>query len=229
MTKLLVCEDEDSIRSFVVVNLLRAGYEVIEAGSGEEALEQYDRHPDVAVALLDVMMPGIDGFETCRRLREKNQRMGIMMLTARSADEDKVGGLQSGADDYVTKPFSTAELVARVNALCRLMAVHTDAAEPTGCLQSGDFLLDLQQNRLTCRGKPVELTQVECQIMALFFRNPEKLLTRAEILKEVWHQDYADDKIVDVNIRRLRMKVEADPSSPRHLCTVWGRGYQWHG
>ncbi|MBE6807696.1 MAG: response regulator transcription factor [Ruminococcaceae bacterium] len=229
MTKLLVCEDEDSIRSFVVVNLLRAGYEVIEAGSGEEALEQYDRHPDVAVALLDVMMPGIDGFETCRRLREKNQRMGIMMLTARSADEDKVGGLQSGADDYVTKPFSTAELVARVNALCRRMAVHTDAAEPTGCLQSGDFLLDLQQNRLTCRGKPVELTQVECQIMALFFRNPEKLLTRAEILKEVWHQDYADDKIVDVNIRRLRMKVEADPSSPRHLCTVWGRGYQWHG
>ncbi len=230
MIKLLVCEDEESIRSFVVVNLRRAGYQVIEAGSGEEALERYDQHPDIVAALLDVMLPGIDGFETCRRLREKNQMMGIMMLTARTGEEDKVGGLQSGADDYVTKPFSTAELVARVNALCRRLAVHTDVAEQSGRLQSGSFVLDMRENRLVCKGQPVELTQVECQIMAMFFRNPQRLLTRTEILKEVWHhEEYADEKIVDVNIRRLRMKVEEDPSSPHHLRTVWGRGYQWHG
>lgn len=230
MTKLLVCEDEESIRSFVVVNLRRAGYEVVEAASGEEALEQYDRDPEIGVALLDVMLPGIDGFEVCRRLRQRNPMMGIMMLTARSTDEDKVGGLQSGADDYVTKPFSTVELVARVGALCRRLTAHTGVSERAGRLTSGAFVLDMRQNSLECKGKSVELTQLECQIMALFFRNPDRILTRSEILAEVWHsQDYAEEKIVDVNIRRLRMKVEADPSSPHHLVTVWGRGYQWRG
>ena len=227
MIKVLVCEDEESIRSFVVVNLRLAGYTVLQAASGEEALEQYEQNPDIAVALLDVMLPGIDGFETCRRLRSRNPVMGIMMLTALSGEAEKVGGLQSGADDYVTKPFSTVELVARVNALCRRLVVQTETAD-TARVVSGDFLLDMSANTLTRRGETVELTPVECQMMALFFRNPGRLLTRLEILEGAWHnQEYVDEKIVDVNIRRLRMKVERDPSSPHHLKTVWGRGYQW--
>ena len=119
MKKILICEDEESIRSFLVVCLRRAGYAVVEAGSGEEALSRYDADPSVDMALLDGMLPGIDGFETCRRLRQKNDRMGIIMLTALTREEEKVDGLRSGADDYVTKPFSTAELVARVDALYR--------------------------------------------------------------------------------------------------------------
>ncbi len=225
--KILVCEDEESIRSFVVVNLHRAGYEVIEVGSGEEALDAYAADPTVAVALLDVMLPGIDGFETCRRLRRASAKLGILMLTARSGEADKVDGLQSGADDYVTKPFGTAELVARVNALCRRL--DTDAPDRTAQLRSGDFVLDLRSDSLSYRGKPIELTQVECQIMALFMRRAGQLLSRTEILNTVWHHgDYVDEKIVDVNIRRLRMKVEENPSAPRHLQTVWGRGYQWN-
>ncbi len=231
MKKILVCEDEVSIRSFVVVNLRRAGYEVIQAGSGEEALAAYAADPTIAIALLDVMLPGIDGFETCRRLREQNGEMGIIMLTARTREEEKVGGLRMGADDYVTKPFGTAELIARIDALYRRLesrsAASTNYIEQ---ISSGAFTLDLRTRRLFHGGNPVELTQVEFQILELFFRNPGSILPRGEILQKVWGDEaYGDDKIVDVNIRRLRMKLEADPSSPRHLLTVWGRGYQWNG
>lgn len=231
MRKILVCEDEISIRSFVVVNLRRAGYEVQEAGSGEEALALYQKHPDTAIALLDVMMPGIDGFETCRRLREMNQRMGIIMLTARTQETEKVNGLRMGADDYVTKPFGIAELLARVAALDRRLS--SAAAAEINVLEqltSGEFTLNLRQRQLCKDGTPIELTQMEYQIMEYFFQNPQKPLGRLEILRQVWGEEYVgEEKVVDVNIRRLRMKIEEDASEPRHICTVWGMGYQWNG
>lgn len=229
MKKILVCEDEESIRSFVVVNLRRAGYRVIEAATGEEALTRYEADPTISIALLDGMLPGIDGFETCRRLRQMNSRMGIIMLTALTREEEKVGGLKAGADDYVTKPFSTAELLARIESLSRRLQVPSEGEE-SAWLHGGDFLLDLRSHTLQYEDKTVELTQIESQIMAFFLQNPGRIVTRAEIMEAVWqNEEFVDDKIVDVNVRRLRMKVEADPSVPRHLQTVWGRGYQWNG
>ena len=227
MRKILICEDEASIRSFVVVNLRRMGFEVLEAASGEEALALYEADPTVSIALLDGMLPGIDGFETCRRLREKNETMGIIMLTALSREEEKVNGLRVGADDYVTKPFGIAELLARVEALYRRLQRPADAGEK---LHSGDLTLDLRTHCLLRDGETVELTHIEFRMLEFFFRNPDRLLTRSEILEQVWQNEaYVDDKIVDVNVRRLRMKVETDASTPRHLLTVWGRGYQWNG
>lgn len=228
MKKILVCEDEESIRSFVVFNLRRAGYTVTEAASGEEALARFAEDPTVPMALLDVMLPGIDGFETCRRLRRQSRTMGIIMLTALSREEEKVGGLRAGADDYVTKPFGTAELVARVEALYRRVSAQTEVTD-VGELRCGDFILDMRGDRLFRRGEWVELTQVETRILTCLMHRGGDLVTRAEILDAVWHnEEFIDDKIVDVNIRRLRVKVETDPSVPRHLQTVWGRGYQWN-
>ncbi len=230
MSKILVCEDELSIRSFVVVNLRRAGYEVIEAGSGEEALALYEKHPDAAIALLDVMLPGIDGFETCSRLRAQSETMGIIMLTARTQETEKVNGLKMGADDYVTKPFGIAELLARVAALARRLSPSAATVNYLEQLTSGAFTLNLRQRQLCKDGVPIELTQMEYQIMEYFFQNPQKPLGRLEILRQVWGNEYVgEEKVVDVNIRRLRMKIEEDPSEPRHICTVWGMGYQWNG
>ena len=228
MKKILVCEDEESIRSFVVFNLRRAGYTVIEAASGEEALDCFKEDPTISMALLDGMLPGIDGFETCRRLRQQSRTMGIIMLTALSREEEKVGGLQAGADDYVTKPFGTAELVARVEALYRRVNAQAEVTD-VGEIRTGDFVLDMRGDRLFRRGEWVELTQIETRILTCLMNRCGGLVTRSEILEAVWHnEEYVDDKIVDVNIRRLRMKVETDPSVPRHLQTVWGRGYQWN-
>ena len=181
MKKVLVLEDEANIRSFVVINLKRAGYEAIEAETGEEALAQLKRNPDIKVALLDIMLPDMDGFEVCRRIRASDSHIGIIMLTARTQEMDKVTGLMTGADDYVTKPFS-----------------------------------------------PAELTEVEYSIMKLFMDNPGKALSREEILDSVWGRDYFGElKIVDVNIRRLRIKIEDDPTNPTFITTVWGYGYKW--
>ena len=228
MKKILICEDEESIRSFLVVCLRRAGYTVVEAASGEEALSRYDADPTITMALLDGMLPGIDGFEVCRRLRRRDSRMGIIMLTALTREEEKVGGLQSGADDYVTKPFSTAELVARVDALHRRLQLPTTDGEDAARMHSGDYVLDRNANTLQWDGETVELTQLECLLMTYFLKNPGRLITRSELLESVWRsEEYAEEKIVDVNIRRLRMKVERDPSNPKHLQTVWGQGYQW--
>ncbi len=230
MTKILVCEDELSIRSFVVFNLERAGYTVIQAGSGEEALAAYDADPAISIALLDVMLPGIDGFATCRGLRQRSSAIGIIMLTARTQEAEKIEGLQMGADDYVTKPFSIAELLARVEALDRRLQAAAQTVNYLEQIRSGAFVLDLRTRRLLREDTPVELTQVEYQLMECFFRNLGNPLSRAELLRAVWgSDDYGEEKIVDVNIRRLRMKIEPDPSTPRHLVTVWGRGYQWNG
>ena len=225
MKKVLVLEDESSIRSFIVINLQRAGYEVIEAESGEEALEKLQQNPDVRVALLDIMLPGIDGFEVCRRIRASNSRIGIIMLTARSQEMDKVTGLMTGADDYVTKPFSPAELTARVDALMRRSGGEE---ENTGEIRQAPFLLNTRNRTLEKNGQRIKLTQVEYSIMHLFMENPGKAMQREEILDRVWGRDYFGElKIVDVNIRRLRLKIEDDPTNPTYITTVWGYGYKW--
>ncbi len=232
MKRILVCEDEASIRDFVVINLKRSGYEVVEAGSGEEALQKFEElKGDVDIALLDIMLPGMDGFAVCKELRQKSSSMGIIILTARTQEMEKVGGLMMGADDYVTKPFSPSELMARVDALYRrVMALRS--REEVSYLEeivSGDFVLNLRSRTLLKHGQPIELTQVEFQIMEYFFTNPGKALSRTNILTRVWGEEYfGEEKIVDVNIRRLRMKIEEDPSSPQHILTVWGMGYKWN-
>jgi DNA-binding response OmpR family regulator len=227
MRKILVLEDEANIRSFVVINLKRAGYETIEAETGEQALELLQRNPDVKVALLDIMLPDIDGFEVCRRIRAGNNKIGIIMLTARTQEMDKVTGLMTGADDYVTKPFSPAELTARVDALFR----RTGGDEPevdTGEISQPPFLLNTRNRTLEKNGQRVKLTQVEYNIIKLFMDNPGKALSREEILDSVWGRDYFGElKIVDVNIRRLRIKIEDDPQNPCYITTVWGYGYKW--
>ena len=225
MKKILVLEDEANIRSFVVINLNRAGYETIEAGTGEEALEQLRLNPDVRVALLDIMLPDMDGFEVCRRIRAGNSKIGIIMLTARTQEMDKVTGFMTGADDYVTKPFSPAELTARIDALYR--RIGGDMMDD-GEIQQPPFVLNTRKRTLEKNGQRVKLTQVEYAIMKMFMENPGKALSREEILKSVWGENYLGElKIVDVNIRRLRIKIESDPTEPEYLTTVWGYGYKW--
>ena len=230
MKKILVCEDEADIREFVVINLKRAGYDVTEVSCGEDALEVFDQQQgQFDVALLDIMMPGIDGFTVCKRIREKSSSIGIIMLTARTQEMDKVGGLMLGADDYVTKPFSPSELVARVDAIHRRVTMARSAQETVSTLrQSGAFTLDVKSRTLYKNGEQIDLTQVEFQMMELFLDNPNTAIERSEILHKVWGEQYSgDEKIVDVNVRRLRMKVEEEPSNPKHLLTVWGYGYKW--
>ena len=192
MKKILVCEDESAIRDFVVINLTRAGYDVVEADCGETALKKYDENDgEFDIAILDVMMPGID---------------------------------------YVAKPFSPSELLARVDSLYRRVALAQSRSENNFKeeLKSGDFTLNLRNRALLKNGKMIELTQVEFQIMEYFFSNPGVALDRIDILNHVWGDAYVgEDKIVDVNIRRLRMKVEDEPSNPKHIITVWGLGYKW--
>ena len=225
MKKVLVLEDEFSIRSFIVINLRRAGYEVVEAETGEEALEKLESHRDTRVALLDVMLPGIDGFEVCRRIRVTNPHIGIIMLTARAQEMDKVTGLMTGADDYVTKPFSIAELTARVDALMRRSGGN-DTTE--GEIRQDPFLLNTRNRTLEKNGQRIKLTQVEYAIIKMFMENPGKALSREEILDMVWGRDYFGElKIVDVNIRRLRLKIEDNPTTPTYITTVWGYGYKW--
>ena len=227
MKKILVLEDERNIRSFVVINLRRSGYEPIEAENGMEALEKWKVNPDICLALLDVMLPDIDGFEVCRRIRASGSKMGIIMLTAKSQEIDKVTGLMTGADDYVTKPFSPAELTARVDALIRRLGVDEDE-KANAELQSGPFTLNTRNRTLEKNGERLKLTQIEYQLMKLFMENPGKAMSREDILTAVWGNDFKGElKTVDVNIRRLRIKIEADPTEPEYLTTVWGYGYKW--
>lgn len=229
MKRILVCEDEDVIREFVVINLQRAGYEVVDVNSGEKALETYDScGGDFDIALLDITLPGIDGFGVCKKLRERSPTMGIIFLSARSQEMDKVSGLMMGADDYVTKPFSPSEVVARVDAVYRRVSMAAGTPKVSAEITSGPFVLNLKSRTLTKNGQPVELTQVEYQIMELLLKNKGTALERTRILREIWgDQVYSDVKIVDVNIRRLRIKVEDEPSAPAYVLTVWGFGYKW--
>ena len=223
--KVLVLEDEDNIRAFVVINLKRAGYETVEFALGEAAAAYLRDNRDVAIAILDVMLPDVNGFDVCRRIRGMGSKIGIIMLTAMGQEGDRVTGLMTGADDYVTKPFSVAELVARVDALYRRVC---GAGFQSDSLISGDYELNLRSRELKCRGKKIELTQVEYLLMKTFLENPDKALSRDTIMGLVWGPEYQGDlKVVDVNIRRLRLKIEEDAAAPRHIVTVWGYGYKW--
>ena len=226
MKKVLILEDEMNIRSFVVINLRRAGYEVVEAGTGQEALSKLESIPDIGVAILDVMLPDIDGFEVCRRIRATGTKIGVIMLTARTQEMDKVTGLMTGADDYVTKPFSPAELVARIDALFR--RIGGEAGANSELLTQGPFVMNTRNHTLEKNSTRIRLTQVEYSIMKLFMQNPGRALSREDILSAVWGREYEGElKIVDVNIRRLRIKIEDDATVPTFITTVWGFGYKW--
>ena len=230
MVKVLVVEDEASIRELIALNLQMAGWEVLEAENGERGLRRLKEEGPCDAAVLDVMLPGIDGFSLCESIRRDDQNIGIIILSAKGLEEDKIRGLSIGADDYMTKPFSVSELLARIEALCRRVnrGKNQPAAKETR-LVSGKFVLD-EASRILYKGEtPIDLTQVEFQIMELFFRNQGTALVREKILEGVWGPGYFGDvKIVDVNIRRLRMKIEDEPSSPKHILTVWGYGYRWN-
>lgn len=232
MKRVLITEDEAAIREIIAITLKRAGYDVTEACDGQQALDIYaEKNGEFDVVLLDIMMPNVDGLEVCKRLRGVSSTVGIIMLTAKTQEMDKVSGLLMGADDYITKPFSPSELMARVDSVYRRVAMNTQA--PTQPVRADKitlepFELNLRNRALYKNNELIELTQVEFQIVEYFFSNPGKALSRNDILKEVWGESYfGDEKVVDVNIRRLRMKIEDQPSIPKHLVTVWGMGYKW--
>ena len=224
--KLLLLEDESSISEFVEITLIKAGYAVLTADRGEDAIRMIDGDPSIDIAILDVMLPDISGFDVCKHIRSLGRRTGIIMLTARSQESDRITGLMLGADDYVVKPFSPSELVLRVDALYR--RVNPSPDEPETVIALGEFELDERARILTRNGSPIELTQVEYQMVSTFFENAGKALSREDILHAVWGDGYKGDvKIVDVNVRRLRIKLEENPAVPTHLLTVWGYGYKW--
>ena len=233
MKKVLIAEDEASIREFIVINLKRSGYDVVEAENGEEAINKYEEeNGNIDVAVLDIMMPLKDGLEVCKYLRAKSSKIGIIMLTAKTQEMDKVTGLLVGADDYLTKPFSPSELMARVDAVYRRVSIMNEnekaAVANPDLTTVGDFSLDYRDRILYKNGSPIELTQIEFQLLDYLFKNPDVTLSRSDILNKVWGDGYfVDDKVVDVNIHRLRNKVEDEPTQPKHLITIWGRGYKW--
>ena len=232
MKRILIVEDEAAIREFEAINLKRVGYTVEEAGSGEEALDIYDNDAQgFDIALLDISMPGMDGFTLCKELRSRSENLGIIMLTARTQEMDKISGLMLGADDYITKPFSPTELLARVDSLYRRVEMNSakQIQVSPDDITLGDFTLNLRRRTLLKSGVNIELTQVEFQMIEYFFTNPDVALDRTDILNRVWGSNYfGEEKIVDVNIRRLRKKIEDDPSEPKKLVTVWGMGYKWN-
>ena len=206
MRKVLVLEDESSIRSFIVINLRRAGYEVVEAETGEEALDKLHENPDTLVALLDVMLPGIDGFEVCRRIRATNPRIGIIMLTARSQEMDKVTGLMNGADDYVTKPFSPVELTARVDALIR-----RSSGRPSPLLTYGNVAFDPETRKVTSAGREVVLSPKETALLELLLLNKNKVLSKEAIESKIYSwDDEVSSNAVEVHIHHLRKKLGKD-------------------
>ena len=233
MKKVLIAEDEASIREFIVINLKRSGYDVVEAENGEEAINKYEEeNGNIDVAVLDIMMPLKDGLEVCKYLRAKSSKIGIIMLTAKTQEMDKVTGLLVGADDYVTKPFSPSELMARVDAVYRRVSIMNEnekaAVANPDLTTVGDFSLDYRDRILYKNGSPIELTQIEFQLLDYLFKNPDVTLSRSDILNKVWGDGYfVDDKVVHVNILRLRNKAEDEPTQPKHLITIWGRGYKW--
>lgn len=223
--KIMIIEDEDSIRGFLKINLHRENFIVIEAASGEEGLSKITlEKPEVV--LLDVMLPGIDGFEVCSIVRKEFPQIGIIMLTARSQDLDKISGLECGADDYVVKPFNPIELILRVKALLR--RASEAEKEDDNSIASGEIRIDKYAKTVHKNSTEISLTPKEYLLMKLFLENQGKAFSRDELLNIVWGYDFVGDaKIVDVNIRRLRAKIEGDSSNPTYIETVWGSGYRW--
>ena len=222
---ILVVDDDREIVRAIALNLESEGYNVFKAYDGMEALD-LAMTKDIHLILIDVMMPKLDGLSAIMKIRER-KNLPIIVLSAKSEDSDKVIGLSMGADDYVTKPFSPAELTARVDALLRRMGENTPATH-TGELYQPPFLLNLTNRTLEKNGERVKLTQIEYAIVKLFMENSGKALAREEILDAVWGKGYFGElKIVDVNVRRLRLKIEDDAQEPKYISTVWGFGYKW--
>lgn len=227
--KVLILDDEDSIRQFMKINLEYQGYQTVEAATGEEALKIFEEK-NPAVAILDVMLPGISGFDVCQAIREKSPRTGIIMVSAKSQDIDKILGLERGADDYIIKPFNPQELILRVRSLMRRVNLTTAETESksTKTLSDGPFTLDLYSKTFYKNQDEIDVTPTEFTILKNFIQNKGKAMTRDEIMEETWGENYSNDtKIVDVNIRRIRAKIEQDPAKPQFIETVWGTGYRW--
>jgi len=224
--RILVLEDEKSIRSFIKIKLRGSGYEVIEAESGQEAIDRMDNRVDIA--LLDVMLPDIDGFEVCSILREKYDQLGIIMITAKGMEDDKVTGLRKGADDYIVKPFSPKELIARIQSLLRRLDIGSTNKYKNNRVTIGPFALDMDKKTLKKYETYISLTPTEYAIISFLIHHKNRVISRDELLDQVWGVDYFGDiKTVDVNVRRIRQKIEEDPSQPLFLKTVWGHGYIW--
>ena len=221
MKKILVLEDEENIRSFVVINLKRAGYQTIEAATGEEALVALKENPDVKVALLDIMLPGIDGFEVCRRIRAMDNKIGIIMLTARSEERDELQGFELGVDEYISKPFSPKILVARVNAILR----RTLGSAGGDVIEAGGIVIDKAAHIVKIDGKPVELSYKEFELLAYFVENQGIALSREKILNNVWNYDYfGDARTIDTHVKKLRSKLG---DKGEYIRTIWGMGYKF--
>ncbi|MGD6834486.1 response regulator transcription factor [Sutcliffiella halmapala] len=223
MAKILVVEDEDSIRSLIALHVKRAGHHVLEASSAEAAIDIIKHHTPL-LALLDIMLPGIDGLHLCRYIKKEKPSTGIIMLTAKTQEDDKITGLKLGADDYIAKPFSPKELLARMEAVARRLP----GQEEQKAIHSGPFTLDLVKEELSLNQKPVSLTPTEYGIIKFLIEKSPIPLSRDDILDKVWGKHYVGDiKVVDVNIRRLRKKLEPIPSNPAFIQTYWGKGYVW--
>ncbi len=224
--KILIIEDEESIRSLLKVSFKSGNYYILEAGSGEDGIKiAKAEKPDLV--LLDIMLPGIDGFMVCEVLRKEFPQIGIIMLTAKGQDADKICGLKFGADDYVIKPFNPTELVLRVQALLRRICENSKMNQ-SASMKSGPFKIDINAHIVYKQDKILEMTPKEYLLMKLFIENPGKAFTRDELMDRVWGWNFmGDSKIVDVNIRRLRKKIEEDASNPIYIETVWGTGYRW--
>lgn len=226
MNTILIIEDELSIRTFVNINLRKKNYQIFEAENGEEAL-RIIKNNKIDIVLLDIVLPGIDGYQVCLEIRRLGLSVGIIMLTARSQEEDKIKGLAQGADDYLTKPFSMAELDARIISLLRRMNYYSSTRNMS-VLISGPFQLDLKNKNMFMMGKEIKLTPTEYCLLQFLMTNKEQVFSRNDLLDEIWGVNYIGDiKVIDVNIRRIRSKIEIDSSNPEYLITVWGHGYMW--
>ncbi len=223
--RVLVVDDEESIRKLVEYNLVQAGYEVTVAEDGATALEMVHQQR-FDLLILDLMLPGIGGMELCKRLRQEQSKIPIIMLTARGEEIDRVLGLEMGADDYVTKPFSPRELVARTRAVLRRNPEETAGAGAT--IDAGPLRLDLEKYEVTMRGQAVDLTPREFELLHYLLKHADRVVSRDQLLDRVWGYEYAGDtRLVDVHISHLRDKIEVDPKSPRHIKTVRGVGYKF--
>ncbi len=225
MKKILIVEDEESIRGFLKINLKRNGFEVLETDNGEEGLEIVEREePDIVI--LDVMLPGIDGFEVCKRVREKQESIGIIMLTAKGQEMDKIIGLEYGADDYMVKPFNPMELLLRIKAILRRIGKDDEKK----VLKEGIFTVDIYGKKIFKGDEEIDLTPKEYSLIKIFIENPNRAFSRDELLDLAWGKNYfADSKIIDVNIRRLRSKIEDSSFKQGYIETIWGFGYRWRG
>jgi two-component system response regulator RegX3 len=220
----LVVEDEESFSDALSYMLRKEGYEVAVAATGNAALEEFDRG-GADLVLLDLMLPGIPGTEVCRQLRQRSN-VPVIMVTAKDSEIDKVVGLELGADDYVTKPFSSRELVARIRAVLRRGTETEELVPPT--LEAGPVRMDVDRHVVTVAGAPVQLPLKEFELLEMLLRNAGRVLTRGQLIDRVWGSDYVGDtKTLDVHVKRLRSKIEKEPGNPRHLLTVRGLGYKF--